>query len=185
MRPLRILENQNRRPEGRSYQRRFARGRSSAAFQGFPRIFSISASTLIRFRTPRTALSRLLGGLSSPFSPKRPLQDEQEPRDCGTEPSRIVFVEVTIHEHVSTYALRISAGRPPDLGLFASRHEAHRFLECRPRASWKSPSGNPVGVLDRERTEHGAEPVRLDAPGVHANLVYDLTKVRLAAVQHG
>ena len=40
-------------------------------------------------------------------------------------------------------------------------------------------------MLDRERTEHGAEPVRLDASRVHANLVYELTKVRLAPVQHG
>src|SRR6266540_7345934 len=34
-----------KRPAGRSYQRRFARGRSSWGFQAFPRILSISAST--------------------------------------------------------------------------------------------------------------------------------------------
>jgi hypothetical protein len=113
------------------------------------------------------------------------LHDDQKPRDCGTEPCRIVLVELTTHEYVAASALRISAGRPFDLGLFTPRYEARRFLKCSPRVSWKPASGDPLGVLDREGTEHGAEPVRLDAPRVHANLVYDLTKVRLAPVQYG
>jgi len=114
-----------------------------------------------------------------------PLYDEQEPGNCGTQPCRIVLVEVTIHEYLSTYALRVSAGHPSDLGLFASRYVTRRFLKCSPWASRKPASGNALGMRDRERTEHGAEPVRLDAAWIHANLVYELTKVRLAPVQHG
>ena len=86
---------------------------------------------------------------------------------------------------MSTYALRISAGPSPDLGFFAPRYEARRFLNCSPRVPRKWVPGSPLGVLDREPTEHGAKPVRLDTPRVRANLVYNLTKVRLPPVQHG
>jgi hypothetical protein len=40
-------------------------------------------------------------------------------------------------------------------------------------------------MLERERAEQGAEPMRLGAPRVHANLLDELTKVRLAPVQQG
>jgi len=86
---------------------------------------------------------------------------------------------------VSTYELRISAGRPSDLGHFTSRYEARRFLKFSPWEPWKPASGNRLGMRDRERTEHGAELVRLDAPRIHANLLYELTKVRLAPAEHG
>jgi len=83
------------------------------------------------------------------------------------------------------YALRISAGPSPDLGFYASRHKACRLLNRSPRVPGNSVSGRPLGVLDREPTEHGAKAVRLNTPRVRANLVYDLTKVRLPPVQHG
>ncbi len=135
--------------------------------------------------TPRAGvLTRGLGGLSSSFWADRPFHKEQKRRHCGTKPCGIILVEVTVNEYVSMYALRISAGPSSDLGLFTSRYEACRLLNCSPRVPRKSVSNSPLDVLDRERTEHGAKTVRLDTPRVHANFVYDLTKLRLPPVQH-
>jgi hypothetical protein len=106
-------------------------------------------------------------------------------RDPRAEPCRIVLVKVTVYEYVTEYSLRISAGPSSDLSLFASGHEARRFRDCMSRIPWKSVSEGPLSAPQRERTEHGAKPMRFNTPGVHANLVYDFREVWLPPVQHG
>ena len=90
-----------------------------------------------------------------------------------------------MYEYVAKDSLPISACPSSDLCLFASRYEGHHFPDCISWETWKSRSCGLLSVPERHRTEHGAKPMCMDTPRVHANLIYDLTEVRLPPVEHG
>jgi hypothetical protein len=89
-----------------------------------------------------------------------------------------------MREHMSAYPRWVPASPFADQQILSLCYKACCFAKDRSRIFRKPVPGTPLSITKGKRTESHTEDMRLRAARIHANLVYDLTKVWLPAVKH-
>ena len=85
---------------------------------------------------------------------------------------------------MTSYSVSKTTSPFSNFGFLASRYGTGYILKFISRVPWKPRSGMLLSVLERYRTKCGAKLVCLDASRVHANIIYDSTKIGLPPMKH-